>query len=152
MALLFYSLKIRFLLKLSIVPRKKSQIKIHQDHLSFCLQALIGAGATSLRSSNWSFFVQISRNTDLLPKTMLDKMASSEDVLDCSNCNESDHSTEDCPKKLKCETCGKIGHLKKDCAPSNKPKLTRRQSSYKFICYTLSNLGKKLSKGNLLAK
>ena len=108
--------------------------------------------ATSLRTSNWSFFVQISRNIDLLSKTMLDKMASSEDVLDCSNCNESDHSTQDCPKKLKCETCGKIGHLKKDCAPSNKPKLTRRQSSYKFICYTLSNLGKKLSKGNLLAK
>ena len=66
-------------------------------------------------------------------------MDSSEDEIDCTNCNESDHTAKNCPKKLKCELCGKTGHLKKHCAPKSKPKLTRRESSYKFICYTLEN-------------
>ena len=83
----------------------------------------------------------------------------------CSNCNEKGDLC-----KCECITCGKFGHSEKDCTESagavskkeeakDDPKkreipkkLTKRQSSYNFICYTLANFGKKLSKANLVPK
>ena len=85
----------------------------------------------------------------------------------CSNCNEKGDLC-----KCECINCGKSGHSEKDCTESaeagavskkeeakDEPKkreipkkLTKRQSSYNFICYTLANFGKKLSKANLVPK
>ena len=79
--------------------------------------------------------------------------------MNCSNCTiTTPHLKSKCPY-LKCKLCGKNGHLKRDCAENNDEiiehhldsentditdntntpkKLTRRQSSYIFICYTLA--------------
>ena len=83
--------------------------------------------------------------------------------MNCLNCPISTPHTKDKCPYAKCKICGKSGHSKKNCpeafaidhddkesdAKANdenstpKKRLTKRQSTYLFICYTLAKLNTK---------
>ena len=75
--------------------------------------------------------------------------------MSCLNCTiKTPHTKEKCPYYKQCKLCGEEGHIKKECpfgdekseksensnngSENSKPKLTKRQSTYLFIAYTLA--------------
>ena len=74
--------------------------------------------------------------------------------MSCLNCTiKTPHTKEKCPYYKQCKLCGEEGHTKKECpfdsaagdeklesenGEKSKPKLTKRQSTYLFIAYTLA--------------